>query len=175
MDRKLPFVWRNTVTYHGENQRNNLLALSTEFMLVSSMADERFRRYERGSSPGNPCSILIVMDGEGFYRKGQSCRSDIRWMWKLFRGNNKRVEVGKSGYLTILWTQEHRYYKPSTIVTRGTWAEAELMWSWIELVCNHSWYKQKKGQIRKLLDGRQTFSDMLVTVSTELIERGDDG
>ena len=146
------------------------MALTNSFMLVEDFGG--FTRWERhrGSSPA---TIVILIPGNLFYRNNQSYRSDIKWMWKLLRGNMNQITIGKKGYLSLMLTDEQNYYEPGTVVNTGSFAEAELMWQWIKLVCGHSWYKQKRGQIRRLLESHDTFEEMLATVNTELIRRSD--
>lgn len=120
---------------------------------------------------GTPTSILIVMNGDAFYRGNQTYRSDIRWLWKAFNSDDIDIRVGKDGYMTMLVTNEASIYNPppQLKIVKGSFEDAELMWKWIKFVCHHSWWKQKQGQIRKFIDGLDQ-PLALAKVSEALIE-----
>ena len=119
---------------------------------------------------GQPCSLLVTIPGAALLRNKQTYRSDIKWMWNLLAGTTGRVRVGEGSYLTLLVTDEERLYHPKTEVVRGSFEDAMLLRSWIKFVTKHSWWKQKKGQLRKLFKPGQTVPDMLAAVSAALIE-----
>ena len=129
-----------------------------------------FSRWERRRG-NEPASILILLPGEAFYRGAQTYRSDIRWMWKKLAGE-ERARSGGHGCLSLLVTDEYQLYKPQTNVIRGGFEDANLLWAWIKFVVNHSWWKQKRGQLRKLFKKGMSVPDMLGLLSTILIQKG---
>jgi len=168
MDKKLPFVWRNTGRAITDSSKLRLTHLATSFML-SGDGNNEFLRYERHWTLGDPSAILIVLPGKSFYKNGQTYRSDIRWMWKFLSQNDGRIEVGHKGYLFLFVTDEPQYYSPGPDVIKGSFADAELLWKWIEYVTTRSWYKQKGGQLRGMFAPNDDVPTMLKKVSERLI------
>ena len=166
MDQKLPFVWRECGLFRA-SQIPKLAAFLTDFMHTQTI--ESFPRYERHRL-GAPSSTAIILPGECFFRGDQTYRSDIKWMWKVLAKLPGRMQIGKDGALILLVTDEVRYYNPGNRVQVGSFEDAELLWKWIEFVTSHSWWKQKKGQLRKLFSRTDSVPTMLAEVSTALIE-----
>ena len=136
---------------------------------------EEFQRWERYPS-NEPSAVLIILPGSAFWKDGQTYRSDIRWMWKVLRGVMTPVSVGRDGFLSLFLTDEPNLYKPyrGEEIIRGSWDDATLMWFWIKYVTKHSWWKQKRGQLRQLFTDIN-LQDMLAILSTKMIEGETDG
>ena len=167
MDKKLPFVWRTTGRVVTPKSKTKLAALISEFMEVEEI--DGFLRYERHRIPNDPCSILIVLPGTSFYKNEETYRSDIRWMWKVLARNQGRIEIGYTGSLFLFVTDEVSYYNPGPDVIKGSFEDAELLWSWIKYVVSKSWWKQKKGQLRGIFASSIDTPTMLKKLSTRLI------
>lgn len=171
MNPKLPFVWKNPKLYTGIGKLKALKAYLTNFMPADNQGT--FHRLERHRD-GSVSSVMLTFPGSGFYRSGQTCRSDIKWMIKEVMGINGRLRIPNGGYYTILFTDEPKLYKPAHMdsILRGSFEEADLLWEWVKYVTSQSWYAQKQGKIRKMFDGIEDAIDRLVKLREHLIESG---
>jgi len=169
MDRKLPFIWKNPGIHRDPRGIQEAEDLKKKFMLFDECEEfQRWVRYGGGAFD----STFIWMPAAAFYKNKQTYRSDIIWMWKLLAGHEGRVELG-GGVITLLHTQEPQLYKPGSKVETGSWAEPDLLWKWILFVTEESWFKQKRGTLRKFFKEDADVGQMLHALSEEMIMRGE--
>lgn len=94
-------------------------------------------------------------------------------MWKKLARTDDHTRIGKQGYLSFLVTDEWKLYKPKTEVIRGSFADAELLWFWVEYVTSHSWWKQKQGKLREMFRDDMSVQDMLAMLTEIKISEED--